>query len=252
MRIYAVSDLHSDFEANRLFLERLPVTAYTEDVLLVAGDVADRLETLGETLALLRSRFAQVFFMPGNHELWVRQERYDSIEKLFRVLELCASLDVKTGPTRLQDIWIVPLFSWYCADFDPEAKDEDAQLEAWADFHFCRWPARVESPASYFLKMNEARIKNYEGAVISFSHFLPRRDLLPPIDYLRFKALPLVSGCRTLDAQIRLLNSHTHVFGHTHINFDEEIDGVRYVQNALRYPRERGQTVFDFKLIWSF
>lgn len=251
MRVYAISDLHADFGANRLLLDRLSAARYEADALLVAGDVADDLKTIGDALALLRPRFGQVFFTPGNHELWVRRDEYDSIEKLFRVLELCERLDVKTGPFRLEGVWVVPLFSWYCADFDPEPVAEDSQLEGWADFHFCRWPAGVASPAEYLLRMNEPRVKNYDAPVISFSHFLPRRDLLPPTDRLRFKGLPKVSGCRALEQQIRRMGSRTHVFGHSHINCDKLIDGVRYVQNALRYPRERDNSTFDLKVVWG-
>ena len=30
-----------------------------------------------------------------------------------------------------------------------------------------------------------------------------------------------------------------HVFGHTHINHDKILNGVRYVQHPLKYPDER-------------
>jgi hypothetical protein len=99
MRIFAISDLHTDFEANRLLLEQLSATKYVADALLVAGDIADDLKTIEDSLALLCSRFGQVFYTPGNHDLWVRRDDCDSIEKLFRVLELCERLGVKTEPS---------------------------------------------------------------------------------------------------------------------------------------------------------
>jgi len=250
MRIFAISDLHTDFEANRLLLEQLSATKYVGDALLVAGDIADDLKTIEDSLALLCSRFGQVFYTPGNHDLWVRRDDCDSIEKLFRVLELCERLGVKTEPSRVGEVWVVPMFSWYCADFDTDSSAPDSELYGWADFHFCRWPASVASPAQYLLEMNEPRVKSYDAPVISFSHFLPRRDLLPLTDRLHFKGLPKVAGCRTLEQQIRRMNSRTHVFGHSHINCDKLIDGVRYIQNALRYPRERGGSTFDPMLVW--
>jgi hypothetical protein len=97
--------------------------------------------------------------------------------------------------------------------------------------------------------MNERRLHAYDGPVISFSHFLPRRDLLPGVERLRFKGLPKVAGCARLDAQIRSLNASVHIFGHSHISCDRVIDGVRYVQNPLRYPRERTDTAFPLKII---
>src|SRR6266849_3042803 len=98
MRIYAVSDLHTDYKTNRLLLERLSSSAYSHDALLVAGDIADRLEIIEEALGHLCAKFSQLFYMPGNHELWVRSVEYDSLEKLEKVMEICDRLGLhQTG-----------------------------------------------------------------------------------------------------------------------------------------------------------
>jgi hypothetical protein len=249
MRIFAVSDLHTDFKENRLLLEQLSRQEYTEDVLLVAGDIADRLEVIDDTLSLLRSRFARVFYTPGNHELWTRIEGGDSVDKYFRVIELCARLGVRTSPGKEQGVWIVPLLSWYETGLGAEGIAQ--RLEGWADFYFCKWPQWIGSPSAYFLKMNEPRVRSYDAPVVSFSHFLPRRDLLPPVEYLRFKHLPEVAICEPLEAQIRRLGSAVHVFGHSHINRDLRRDGIRYVQHALQYPRERSGQTELVKLVWG-
>lgn len=251
MFIHAVSDLHTDFTANRLLIEGLSKSAYRDDVLLVAGDIADRLEIISYTLELLRERFSMVFYMIGNHELWVRDSLAgDSLEKLDRIIELCDRLDIHTRPARAGKLWIVPLFSWYEADFDSDRTADNSELAGWADFYFCKWPKSITSVCDYFTELNAPRIQRYDGKVVSLSHFLPRRDLLPNTNMLRFKGLPRVAGCTRLETQIRQLGSIAHVFGHSHINCDQIVDGVRYVQNALRYPRERKSRPFSFKTVW--
>jgi hypothetical protein len=249
MRIFATSDLHTDFKENRLLLARLSKSAYRRDTLLVAGDIADRLEIIAETLQLLRARFAQVFYVPGNHELWVRDGGGDSVEKLSRVLELCERLGVSTRPGAAGGWRVVPLFSWYDESFDVDGSGDSTSLEGWADRYFCKWPAGLGPVSDYFLAMNEPHVRAYPGPTISLSHFLPRRELLPPTDRLRFKGLPKVAGCLALDAQLRRLGSVVHVSGHSHINHDRVIDGVRYVQHALKYPTERRAANFTFKFI---
>lgn len=246
MRIFAISDLHTDFKENWLLVEQLPKSLYQNDVLIVAGDIADGNEIIKRTLSLLRSRFNMVFYTPGNHEMWVRNrgDGFDSIDKLNAILSLCDSLDVQTSPAPAGKFWIVPLFSWYDLEFasgdtDNQSDDIDDQLEGWADFHFCKWPQEVQRLSEYFMNLNLPNIKRYDGPVISFSHFLPRIELLPAKEHLIFKGLPKVGGSRLLEKQIRELQSVAHVFGHSHINRDCVIDGVRYLQNALRYPRER-------------
>src|SRR5262245_1069087 len=74
MRILAISDLHTDFRENMLLLEQLSDGAYQRDVLIAAGDISDRVGTLETTLGLLRAKFMKVFYVPGNHELWVRKQ----------------------------------------------------------------------------------------------------------------------------------------------------------------------------------
>jgi hypothetical protein len=252
MRLFATSDLHADFKENFRLLEELPATAYRDDALIVAGDISDRFEIIRDTLLLLRSKFRHVLFTPGNHELWVRGVEFDSIEKFQRVLKLCDEMHVTTKPLRLDTFWVVPLFSWYDGVFEPEMKDEQAVAQrSWADFHFCKWPEEARPLADYFLRLNEPHLKPYDAPVVTFSHFIPRSDLLPPKEYLRITWLSNVSICAALDDQIRALKSKVHVCGHTHTTIDRVLDGVRYVQNAVRYPRERtGQSV-PIKLIWD-
>jgi len=251
MRVFATSDLHTDYKENLLWLQELSDNAYRGDALIVAGDISDRLEVIRETLQLLRARFRHVFFTPGNHELWVRGADINSLEKFQRVIELCDELDIVTRPLRLSDLWIVPLFSWYDSVFAPDMTEEEAAARrSWADFHFCKWPAEITSLPAHFLRLNEPHIRTYDAPVITFSHFLPRPDLLPPREYLRIAWLPNVSICAALDNQIRALRSTIHVCGHTHISFDRGIDDVRYVQNAVRYPKERKAGSFPIKMIW--
>jgi len=242
MRLFATSDLHTDYRENFRWLQELSDTEYRDDVLIVAGDVSDRMEVIRETLLLLRSKFRQLLFTPGNHELWVRDAGINSLEKFQLILNLCDELGIARKPLRLEKFWVVPLFSWYDGVFEPEMK-------AWADFHFCKWPEAAAPLSEYFLRLNESQLKRYDAPVITFSHFLPRSELLPPKEYLRISWLGNVSVCSALDSQIRQLNSRVHVCGHTHTTFDRVIDNVRYVQNAVRYPKERRTPSFPIKLI---
>jgi len=260
MRVFALSDLHVDYEANRLRLEALSRVEYRSDVLIVAGDVSDDLERLEATLTALRERFGRVFFVPGNHELWIRRrECADSFEKFERLLELCAVIDVCTSPQRVGGAWIVPLFSWYVKPEEgPDSlfidkRGEDPSLSMWADNHFVRWPddTNGQTPADRFLGLNEPFLeRDFDAPVISFSHFLPRSDLIrrnreeierlgpgprdrhPEFNFSR------VAGSAGIERQIRRLNSRVHVYGHQHRDRTREIDGVLYVSRCLGYPKE--------------
>jgi predicted phosphodiesterase len=250
MRIYAVSDLHTDIRANREALERAPMGGHRDDVLIVAGDVADAEPVVRDTLQLLASRFREVFFVPGNHELWVRGEPRDSMEKFRAILRVCDQAGVRTSPARVGGTWIVPLFSWYDPSFDVKGEGVEAELEAWADRYFTRWPVGVDRVDEAFLGMNEPHVRRYDAPVVTFSHFVPRPELVPSVQYLRFRGLPLVAGSLGIETQIRRIQPAVHVFGHTHIPSDKVLDGVRYVQNHF-LPPSGANPGTPFKLVWT-
>jgi predicted phosphodiesterase len=248
-RLWTVSDIHIDYDLNAEFIAEItsPHQAYgLQDALILAGDISHDTDRLGDVFNSLKGTFGQVFFVPGNHELWLRDKSeadMDSFTKFNRILDLCRELDVKITPDLFKSgdlaCWIVPLFSWYRSDF---ARASSAPDILSMDEHYCRWPARIGDPADFFLSLNESALALPKDGhpIISFSHFLPRPDLLPRSQDPAAIALAAFAGDRRLDAQIRRLGSSLHIFGHSHEAREEVCDGIRYLQNSIGYPRERG------------
>ena len=99
MRIYAISDLHVDFNVNMQWVEGLSFSEYVDGILIVAGDLSDNTEDIKRSLYILRGKFQNVFFVPGNHDLWtVRDRPLDSLSKFRRILKICRELDIETEP----------------------------------------------------------------------------------------------------------------------------------------------------------
>jgi len=263
--VFALSDAHVDLPENMAWLQALSPVDDGEAALILAGDVSDDLATLEEALVCLRRKFAEVFFVPGNHDLWVRRgECADSLAKFRRVVQLCDAVGVRTRPAKVgrgdAAVWIVPLCSWYVRPeegpgslFVPK-NGEDPTLSMWSDTYCTAWPVmdRGTTVADYFLGLNEPHVaRTYDAPVISFSHFLPRADLIfsTPEERRAAGGLPgdphpafnfsRVAGCAGIESQVRRLGSVAHVYGHQHRNRDRLIDGVRYVSHCLGYPRER-------------
>ena len=114
MRVFAISDLHIDYKENHRWVQRLSNCDFTDDVVIVAGDITDRADPMSDILCGLKQKFARVFFVPGNHDLWVRPtERCDSLEKFHALMALCNVLDIETSWAQLPGVQIVPLLSWY-------------------------------------------------------------------------------------------------------------------------------------------
>src|SRR5581483_8743621 len=91
MKLWAISDLHLGIDVNRRALER--VAARPEDWLILAGDIGDSTSDLEFAFESLAPRFAQLLWVPGNHELWTEPrvagsprgtERYAALVDLAR------------------------------------------------------------------------------------------------------------------------------------------------------------------------
>lgn len=289
-RIFVISDIHVDIPENLRLVESWSASDYRHDVLIVAGDVTDNMSLLKTVLQSLTEKFFKVCFVPGNHDLWVRQTQdayhhENSISKFHAIVALCDTIGVHTRPIKVQccdntPAWVVPIYSWYA---QPEGDDAEKSLyvardsedvgmskKIWMDNHLCKWPSLQGTVAQYFAKLSEEFVnRSYDAPVISFSHFLPRVDLipasdeeikrvqeerkllnLPALDNPRAQGSQLIqfnftrfAGSKIIDEQIRRLGSKVHVHGHQHRNRDRVIEEVRYVSFCLGYPRERSMGV---------
>jgi predicted phosphodiesterase len=239
VRIFALSDIHVDYEMNARWLADLSTIEYRDDVLILAGDVSDFLERLGWALRILTARFRRVMYVPGNHELWVIRDpgHGTSLAKFERLQAVVAQSGACMQPETLDGVLIVPLQGWYDYSFGPPSSE---LLESWMDFHACRWPAhfQMRDVAAHFQALNPTSPPVHEGMLISFSHFLPRIDLMPPYIPRARRMLYPVLGSAGLEEQLRALKTRIHVYGHSHVNRQVAIDDVVYINNAFGYPDE--------------
>ena len=123
-RLWATSDLHVEHESNLAFLRGLD--GYSEDGLIVAGDVCSSIALLRSTMALLVGKFKHVFYCAGNHELWhdPATDGADSFGKLLAIYEMVTALGAHAAPALLgagggagPRLAVVPLQSWHHCNF---------------------------------------------------------------------------------------------------------------------------------------
>ena len=180
MRVFAVSDIHIDYEENRQWFENLSEYDYRQDLLILAGDVSDSLVLLDRLFKDLRMRFREVAFVPGNHELWVHRDNgLSSLEKLERVRGLALQHGIRTEQFQVGNVTFIPLYGWYDYTFGQPLQET---INSWADFRACKWPEDLDEKGitDYFIEMNQASIRAARSdRAISFSHFVPTLDLMP-------------------------------------------------------------------------
>lgn len=250
MRAFALSDIHIDYEANTRWVENLSTAEYQHDVLILAGDVTHTLTRLAWCLNTLAKRFKKVLFVPGNHDLWVIPANRDknSLQKFDDVCAVVESSGASMQAFRERKVSIIPLLGWYDYSFG-EPSEELRSI--WMDFRACRWPNGFtpKDVAGHFAAFNDKQVSEAGDTVITFSHFLPRIDLMPALIPRSGKILYPILGSSALDRQLRKLKASMHVYGHSHVNRRVKIDSVTYINNAFGYPSETWITSKDLMSI---
>ena len=127
---------------------------------------------------------------------------------------MCDENDIDVGPAQLSpSVVVCPLDGWYACTFD----HHDPRPGSTLFDKFCKWPMPYDDVWQFMTGLNEARLQIVEQHtagrcdVITFSHFLPRKELPLPGVHEMAKA----SGCLKVEEQLRRVKSKLHVFGHT-------------------------------------
>jgi 3',5'-cyclic AMP phosphodiesterase CpdA len=252
--LLAISDLHVAYPENRVIVSRLRPES-GNDWLVVAGDVGERFDDIAWALRLLRNRFAQVIWAPGNHELWTMpkdpvqlrgQERYQAL------VEMCRELSVVT-PEDPYPVWtgpggpaaVVPMFLLYDYSFRSRETKEAALEEAYAAGVVCNdelvlhpdpYPSR-DAWCHARLAITEARLAELDADLptVLVNHFPLTRH---PTRVLRYPEFAIWCGTdRTEDWHLRY-RAAAVVYGHLHIPRTIRLDGIAFEEVSLGYPRE--------------
>jgi 3',5'-cyclic AMP phosphodiesterase CpdA len=253
MKLYAISDLHLNYEVNRQALEALP--AHPEDWLILGGDLGETEDHLEFAFYTLAPRFRQLLWVPGNHELWTLPKDPSGLRgevKYQHLVSLCRAYNVLT-PEDPYTLWtgegptcvLAPLFLLYDYSFRPDHIPMDQALNWAVDsgvlcadelyLYSDPYPSR-QAWCEARCGLTEARLAEVpaEHPLVLINHFPLRRDLV------RLPTIPRFSlWCGTRLSE----NWHTRfrvavvVSGHLHRRATDWRDGVRFEEVSLGYPR---------------
>jgi 3',5'-cyclic AMP phosphodiesterase CpdA len=255
-RLLAVSDLHVSYPENRALVDALrPGSA--ADWLIVAGDVGEKAADIEWTLRLLRSRFATVIWVPGNHELWTHRadpvtlrgvRRYQHLVEVARGAGVITPEDpypVFDGPGG--PVTIAPLFLLYDYSFLPDGTStrEEALALAYSTGVVCT-DERLLHPDPYPTRQDwcHARVADAERRLAAVDPALPTVLVnhwpltRKPTEVLWYPEFAQWCGTTaTADWHLRY-RAAAVVYGHLHIPRTIWQDGVRFEEVSWGYPRE--------------
>ncbi len=255
MKLWAISDLHVGHPENRQVIES--IRPHPGDWLILAGDLGETVDHLRFVFSTLGPRFDRLLWVPGNHELWTipREHMPRGEAKYQQMVALCREHRILTPEDPYESFEIdglrylvAPLFVLYDYSFAPEGMTStearawalDAGLEC-ADEHLLHpdpYPSRSAWCAARCVA-TEARLtealRHHDGPTILINHFplLLEHAELPLIPRFR-----IWCGTRRTQDWHRRFRAALVVYGHLHIRRTRQLDGVRFEEVSLGYPRQ--------------
>jgi predicted phosphodiesterase len=268
-RLWAISDLHLSFKANREELEKLEPKP--NDGLILCGDVGETAEHLRQCFATAVACFLQVWWVPGNHELYTipssngRRGEYKYKE--------CVAIAREYGVLTPEDdfvVWegdggpviIAPIFTLYDYSFRPDYVPLEEALE-WANeedilatdetlLHNDPYASRIEWCNALVerakTKLAGAVMQNLGTRLVIINHWPLREDLVNIPLVPRFV---LWCGTKQTEYWHNIYNAKVVVSGHLHVRRTDWIDETRFEEVSLGYPKqwhdclERGLNIND-------
>ena len=251
-RLLAIADLHLGHRQNREALGQ--VAARPADWLIVAGDVGESLEHLAMALEALASRFARVFWVPGNHELWSAgrtdpmrgQDRYDALVEVCRDHAVLSPEDPYVEWPGEPGTFVVPMFLLYDYSFRPAGVPAAAAV-AWAreagvvcgDERLLDpfpWPSR-SAWCHERCRLTQARLDALPATArtVLVNHWPLRYDLARPPRIPRFS---IWCGTTITEDWPERYRARVCVSGHLHFRTTMFRRGVRFEEVSLGYPRD--------------
>jgi len=258
VKLWAISDLHVGYAENRQAVEALP--PHPEDWLIVGGDTGETPAHLEFVLKTLGKRVARLICTPGNHDLWTPRSlpsEKRGVPHYERLVALCRRRGVLTpeddyaewpgdGPPRI----IVPAFVLFDYSFRPASVTRDQAVE-WAAESGVRsadedllgpdpYPTRDDWCAAR-VAATEARLNGLPAAArtILVNHFPLRQDLavLP-----RIPRFSIWCGTTKTNDWHRRYRIDVGIYGHLHLRSTHTIDGTRFEEVSLGYPKQWNQS----------
>ncbi len=269
MKLWAISDLHLANRVNREALVELPPRP--GDWLILAGDVGETELHLRFALEALVPRFAQLLWVPGNHDLWTMTDDPSPLRgeaKYRRLVKVCREYGVLTPedpyphwpggvtteddePERGPGFVVAPLFLLYDYSFRPDEVPDEGAL-AWAadsgvvcsDEYLLHPPPHASRQAWCQARVLSTipRLERVAAAghrLILINHWPLRQDL---VTLPRIPRFSIWCGTRATEDWHRRFNAAVVVYGHLHIKVTHFRDGVRFEEVSLGYPRDWDQS----------
>lgn len=235
--VYAVSDIHSEFykmvSDDKLY-SLLP--AVNAKYCVLAGDIGCVTKQPGvfrSTLKFFKARHKYVIMVPGNHEYYGSDYKFDSVNDTLS--KICTEEGVyllNRSTIELEGVLFIGATLWSAVD-DRGFKGINDSYHVFANK--VEYLEAFVQDYQFIKKELLATFDRNEGSVVVVTHHLPTAKLIHP----RYKDSPINSAFYTNLTDVLPIHKVKYWFcGHTHEFSKTKILNTTFVCNPMGYPEE--------------
>jgi putative phosphoesterase len=256
VKLIAIADIHWD-QGRYEWLQCIKdLQKKSFDILLIAGDIAVYDESYRIALSEINKIECKYkMIVLGNHDIWLTDDCFNSFQKYelkHQIAENLSYIFLDGNPTIFNNIGFIGNIGWYdyslrdksldskypLADFMYKTKRFPNGKGRWMDGVYAKWRIPDNEVTQYFAKRLEEdilKIYNKCNSICFLMHHIPCEHMVTRKDENWNMGNAFV-GSSVFENIIRKYNKINFVVcGHTHTSFDENINGVRYINVGADY-----------------
>jgi len=264
MKFCLISDLHVDH--NPLDYSCFDHLSKDCNTVVLAGDISNDVFESSREIVKLKSYFKEVIWVMGNHDAynlgfhqtrvsdrefsakWPYPQTVDEIYDHYARWSQEHDIHfLHQSSVVVEGVEFVGATGWHNFDAAPYLRFED-QVQCWMDSindsRYIRWSREYSvdwkpvltaalDDADYIREAVKANIL----PKVVITHHIPHRNFVKVTNNITWNLLN-GSFLNTALEECQDPSIRAWCFGHTHFRFDQEQDGIRYLNNARGYPRE--------------
>lgn len=260
MKLLICSDLHVDVNKQMTNTDIIPIfieacKKRNPDAIIIAGDLTGNAQDSLRVIVQIKEEVkVPVYFVPGNHDIWVSGDKktssWDSYHLLLKDQSSLLQHEIEN-----EHSVVIGAMSWYDYSFGPMSiyNNEFARKKKkyWADAYYAIWSQSDQSLCDQMIEQLKEKLeKHKEKNVILINHYLPYEDFITVKGSYEWNFCNAYMGSKKLGELIDSYpNISTVVFGHTHRRFGTVKDyrGKTIICNPLGYAEEWGSDDIEYE-----
>lgn len=251
MRTAVISDIHIDVNEQYPVMEELITYIKKNDVeaILIAGDISSSPILTQQLMQQLEEKSGiEVWYVPGNHDLWHKDEETRSTEEIYE--SFCNDPRCLSGKIiELGNHVVIGDVAWFDYSFGNQRySNEEFELmsrngRTWQDSLFNDWSKDNQTCCQRFLDnlehlLQECKTRYPQKGIVFMTHMISNVRYCVPEEIMDWSYFNAFLGSSCIEELCKKYQPEYAICGHVHYRETATDSGVTWLCRCLNYHTE--------------